>query len=165
MSDPADRPRVVFDCNALVQAVANEQGPAGASLRLMEWGEIEVFLSRPVLRELRQVLLYPAVREQFNWLEDERIDAFVKRLTFRGVLIRRVPHVFDYPRARQDEPYVDLSVAAKAEFLVSNDTDLLSLMTGHSAVCKRFRQLTRPLEVLDPPSFLNSLRRRRGETL
>lgn len=92
-------------------------------------------------------------------VEDEYIDAFIKRLTFRGILLRNVPHVIDYPRARQDEPYVGLAVASKAEFLVSRDKDLLSLMTGHSAICKRFRQVTHPLRVVNPVEFLAVLRR------
>ena len=159
MTASGDRPRVVFDCNALIQAVANEHGPAAEALRCMERGSIDVFLSRPVLRELRAALDYADVREKFPGLEDDQIGAFIERLTFRGILLRRVPHVFDYPRAKQDEAYIDLAAAAKADFLVSRDKDLLSLMSGHSAVCKRFRQITHPLRIVDPVAFLDALGR------
>jgi putative PIN family toxin of toxin-antitoxin system len=151
------RPRVVFDCNVLLQAVANEEGPAAECLRLLDAGRITVFLSRATLKELRAVLEYPSVREKLTGLSEIRIAAFLERLTYRATLVRRVPHALDYSRARQDEPYIDLAVAAKANYLVSRDNDLLSLMTGHSLVCKRFRQLTHPLRVLDPVAFLEAL--------
>lgn len=75
------------------------------------------------------------------------------------MLVRRVRHVLDYPRAVQGEPYIDLAATVKADYLVSRDQDLLSLMTGHSAVCKQFRQKTHPLKVLDPVAFLEAVGR------
>lgn len=58
MTSPADRPRVVFDCNVLIQAIANDAGPSGTALRHLQRNLIEVFVSRPVLKELRSVLNY-----------------------------------------------------------------------------------------------------------
>ena len=151
------RPRAVFDCNVLLQAAMSEDGPAAECLRLLDGGRISLYLSRATLAELRAVFEYPVIREKNPDLSDERIAAFMERLTFKGTLLRRVPHLLDYPRARQDEPYIDLAAAAKAGYLVSRDKDLLFLMTGHSQVCKEFRQRTRPLKVLDPVAFLNEV--------
>ena len=64
----------------------------------------------------------------------------------------------DYPRDPKDEPYIGLAATAKADYLVSRDKDLLSLMTGHSAAAKEFRRRTHPLRVLDPVDFLEALR-------
>jgi len=148
------RPRAVFDCNVFVQAVLGEAGPAAQCVRHFESGAVELFVSRATLRELRAVLQYPQIRKLAPSLTELRIDAFVDRIAYRAVIVRRVRHVLDYPRARQDEPYIDLVVAAKADYLISRDKDLLSLMTGHSAICTRFRQLTAPLRVLTPVEFL-----------
>jgi putative PIN family toxin of toxin-antitoxin system len=157
MTPPADRPRVVFDCNILVQAVSNSAGPAGEALGLLERNLIEVFVSRAVLNELRAVLRYPSVREKLPGLNDERVDKFVERLVFRGTLIRQVPHAFDYPRAKQDEPYIDLAAAADAHYLVSRDNDLLSLCTDHSPIGKQFRQRFPRVRVLNPVAFLAAI--------
>jgi putative PIN family toxin of toxin-antitoxin system len=154
------RPRVVFDCNVLIQAAANEGGPAAAALRQLDSNHIQVYVSRATLKELRAVLNYPTVREKNPDLTDESVAAFIARLSYQARIVRRVRHLLDYPRARQDEPYIDLAAAVKAEFLVSRDKDLLSLMTGHSAVCKRFRQITHPLKVVDPVAFLDAIGRR-----
>lgn len=151
------RPRVVFDCNVLLQAAARPAGPAGACMRLVDTNRVTLYVSRATLRELAAVFAYPAVRKVFPELADSDIEAFVRHLTYRAVLVRRVRHVIDYPRARQDEPYIDLAATAKANYLVSRDNDLLSLVTGHSLACKQFRQKTHPLRVVDPITFLNAL--------
>jgi uncharacterized protein len=157
MSSSGDRPRVVLDCNVLVQACSNDGGPSGRALRLLEQNLIEVYVSRAVLKELRGVLNYPSVRQKLPGLNDERIDSFVRQLAFRATLVRQVRHVFNYPRAKQDEPYVDLAVAAKADYIVSRDRDLLSLATDHSLIGKEFRQRSPQLRVLDPVAFLETL--------
>ena len=149
-----DRLGVVFDCNVLLQAALNENGPAGECLRRLDQNRITVFVSRATVAELRDVLAYPAIRLRNPDLSDERAAAFIERLMYKATLVRRVRHVLDYPRAAQDEPYIDLAATAKADYLVTRDQDLLSLMTGHSAVSKLFRQKTRPLRVVNPVEFL-----------
>jgi putative PIN family toxin of toxin-antitoxin system len=154
MNPSVGRPRVVFDCNVLIQAISNEAGPAGQALGLLEQNRIEVCVSRAVLKELRAVLQYPTVREKLPDMNDERIESFIQRLAFRATLLRQVRHVFDYPRARQDEPYIDLAAAARANYLISRDTDLLSLGTAPSLAAKQFRQRYPRLRILNPVAFL-----------
>jgi putative PIN family toxin of toxin-antitoxin system len=153
------RPGVVFDCNVLLQAALSESGPAAECLRHVDANRITLYVSRPTLRELSAVLDYPAVRAKNPDLTDAGALAFVERILFKAVLVRRVRHVLDYPRARQDESYIDLAATVRADYLVSRDKDLLSLMTGHSTLCKEFRQKTRPLKVVDPAAFLEALAR------
>ena len=154
MNQSADRPRVVLDCNVLIQAISNEAGPAGQVLRLLQENRIEVCVSRAVLKELRAVLQYPTVRQKLPALDDDRIDSFLKQFVFRATLLRQVPHVFDYPRATQDEPYIDLAAAARVDYLISRDRDLLALATDRSQLGKQFRQRYPRLHVLDPVAFL-----------
>jgi predicted nucleic acid-binding protein len=90
-------------------------------------------------------------------MTSERIGAFFQRLSFRATLIRRVLHTINYPRDPKDEPYLDLAIAAHANYLVSRDKDLLALATGHSEFCKQFRQRTHPLRVVNPVIFLKAV--------
>ncbi len=60
-------------------------------------------------------------------------------------------------QATANESYINLAVAAGADYIVSRDNDLLDLMTGHTTECKEFRQRFRPLKVIDPVSFLKTL--------
>lgn len=45
-----------------------------------------------------------------------------------------------YDRDPKDRPYMDLAVAAEANYLITRDKDLLSLMTSHTVAAKEFRQ-------------------------
>jgi len=156
MSRPPGRPRVVFDCNTYIQALAFGDGPAASALRLVESGDVELFVSSQTLAELREVLEYPEVRAISPAMTPLRVAAFLQRLTFRATLRRRVRRVFHFARDPKDEAYLDLAFAAKADYLVSRDKDLLSLMTGHSVFCKEFRRATHPLKVVDPLAFLEA---------
>ncbi len=149
-----DLPRVVFDCNVLLQAAAREKSVAAKCLNLAESGLIQICVSREVLAEAEDVLNRPEIRAHFPDLSDEIVGAFLKRLQKLSVLVRPVPKKFSYPRDEDDEPYINLAVAAGADFIISRDRDLLDLMTDHTDECKEFRQRFRPLRVLEPAKFL-----------
>jgi uncharacterized protein len=152
-----DSPRVVFDCNILLQAAARERSVAAKCLNLAESGLIQLFVSREVLAEVEDVLNRPEIRAHFPDLSDEIVGAFVKRLQKLSTLVRLVPKKFSYPRDEDDEPYINLAVEAGADFIISRDNDLLDLMTGHSDECKEFRQRFRTLRVVEPVKFLRLL--------
>ncbi len=72
MNPVADRPRVVFDCNVLVQAISNEAGPAGQAVALLQQNRIDVYVSRAVLKELRKYFNIPASARSFlTWTTSE----------------------------------------------------------------------------------------------
>lgn len=149
-----EKPRVVFDCNVLLQAAAREKSIAANCLNLVESGCIQPCLSREVLAEIENVLNRPEIRAHFPDLSDEIVGAFLKRLQKLSVLVRLVPKKFSYPRDEDDEPYINLAIAAGASFIISRDRDLLDLMTGHTNEGKEFRQRFRSLRVVDPTEFL-----------
>ncbi len=111
-------------------------------------------MSREVLDEVKDVLNRPEIRTHFPDLSDEIVGAFLKRLQNLSEFVRLVPEAFEYQRDKDDEPYINLAVAAAADFIVSRDKDLLDLMTGYSAECKEFRQRFRPLRVIEPIELL-----------
>ncbi len=152
-----DLPRVVFDCNVLLQAAAREKSVAAKCLNLAESGLVQICVSREVLTEAEDVLNRPEIRAHFPDLSDEIVGAFLKRLQNLSVIIRPVPRKFSYPRDEDDEPYINLAVAAGADFIISRDRDLLDLMTGHTDECKEFRQRFRSLRVVEPVEFLKLL--------
>lgn len=153
-----DLPRVVFDCNVLLQAIARGKSVAAKCLNLAESGRIQLFVSREVLAEVGDVLNRPDIRAHFPDLSDEIVGAFLKRLQKFSVLVRLVPQEFSYPRDEDDEPYINLAVAAGANFIISRDRDLLDLMTGYTNECKEFRQRFRSLRVVEPAEFLKLLK-------
>lgn len=84
MSLSPARPRVVFDCNIYLQAMAFEDGPAAAAMRLAEEGAFELFISRPTMAELRRAVTYEEVRAISPNMTPVRITAFLDRLAYRA---------------------------------------------------------------------------------
>lgn len=123
-------------------------------MNLAERGLVQICVSREVLAEAEDVLNRPEIRAHFPDLSDEIVGAFLKRLQKLSILVRSVPKKFNYPRDEDDEPYINLAVAAGADFIVSRDRDLLDLMTSHADECKEFRQRFRPLKVIEPAELL-----------
>lgn len=158
MTDSDPRPRVVFDCMVYLQATANDFGPAAALLRMLDDGSISLFVSREILKEVRDVLSRPKIRQKIPQITDERVNALLTRLAEKGMLLENVPKHFSFERDPKDEKYVDLAIQADAAYLVSRDNDLLDLMKRDTvegeAFCQRFPSLT----ILDPVAFLNLVR-------
>jgi putative PIN family toxin of toxin-antitoxin system len=162
MSARADRVRVVFDCNTLIQAMGYPAGPAGRCMEMVERAEVELCISRRILAEVRDVLTYERIRAMSERMTDAWIDEFMQRMVFRAVLVRGVKHLMDFPRDPKDEIYIDLAASAKADYLATSDKDLLSLMVDHTVAGKQFRRGTHPWRVVTPAAFLRDIQRRRG---
>lgn len=158
------RPRhplgIVCDCMVFVQAVANDEGPAAKIFDLMDAGEIRLYVSDQILREVREVMNRPRLKAKLG-LTDERIEALFWRLEVKAFWLREVPHKFDFRRDPKDEPYVNLAVAADATFIVSRDNDLLDLMSKYDDDSKEFRQRFRPLKVITPETLLTEVEQNR----
>ncbi len=120
---------------------------------------IRLYLSRDVLVEVEDVLNRPEIRNHFQTLTDEIVEAFLLRLQKISEIIRSVPKEFSYSRDPDDEVYINLAVCAEADYLVSRDNDLLDLMTAYTLEAKEFRQRFRPLQVIEPLDFLEMMRK------
>jgi len=64
-----------------------------------------------------------------------------------------VPSVYSLPRDLDDEPYLNLALAADADYLVTWDKDLLDLMQDTT-----FRAQYPRLTILNPVALLQILR-------
>jgi len=156
MSQPAP-PGVVVDCMVFVQAAANLKGPAARILDLLDEGKIKLYVSKLILAEARYVLTRPDVRASLRNLTDIAVEALFERLSQRATLIRQVPKRFVYRRDPKDEPYINLAVATKADYLVSRDNDLLDLMKWEKEEARKFQKRFRFLKIVTPEVFLSEI--------
>lgn len=151
----AGRPRVIFDCNVVLQGFLSPDGPGAGCLRLVERHVVTLLLSPPILAEMRDVLARPVVREKRPDLTEELMGRLLTALSYLAEVVHDVPKGPTYHRDEDDEPYMDLAVAGAADYLVTRDRDLLSLMTAHTIDAKQFRQRHQNrLRVLTPDEFL-----------
>ncbi len=155
--------KAVFDCNVFLQAVSLETGVAAECLRLVEKGSVRLYLSEEVLNEVEDVLNRPAIRDHFQTLTDEIVEAFLLKLRRNSQIILQVPDKFKYSRDPNDEIYINLAIEAEAEFIVSRDKDLIDLMNAYTTEAKEFRQRFRHLKVIEPLAFLVEIRNLESE--
>ena len=153
---PTAKLTVVFDCNIIWQAFFFQTGVSAKCKQLVDDGKVILALSAEVLEEMREVMTRQEAQTKYR-VTPEAVDKYLGNLARKSVFLRSVPKDFTYSRDPDDEPYINLAVAAKADYLVSRDNDLLDLMTSHTDEGKDFRRRFRPLKIIDPLTLLKEI--------
>jgi putative PIN family toxin of toxin-antitoxin system len=144
--------RAVFDAMVFLQAGANPSGPSGACFAHARLRTLTLITSPETIAELRGLLARPNIRKKFPHLTDEIASGLVAEIERSSLSVDNVPVVFGYPRDPKDEPYINLAIAADADYLTSRDKDLLDLMQDPDFTTRFPR-----IRVLDPVSLLNEI--------
>jgi putative PIN family toxin of toxin-antitoxin system len=144
----------VFDCMVFLQGAARKGGPAGLCLSLAEAGAIQLFLSDEILAEVLDVLTRPELRRKFPILTEKYVEEFMARIRAMSSHRPDVPRVFSYARDSKDEPYLNLALAARVDYLVTRDTDLLDLADPANPEGHPIRELHPQLRFIDPVRLL-----------
>ncbi len=105
--------------------------------------------------ELRDLLARPNIWKKLPHLTDEVANEFIAEIDRVGTSLFGVPRVFEYPRDPKDEPYINLAIAARADYLTSRDKDLLDLMQDTN-----FTGRFPGIRILDPAALLRDLENR-----
>jgi putative PIN family toxin of toxin-antitoxin system len=148
----------VFDCNVFLQTAANPESQAAECVRLAETGLVCLFISAEILIEISEVLRRPKILRRFPDLTERSVSLFLERVVKISSFVKQVNLKFRLPRDVDDEPYINLAIETGCDYIVSNDKDLLDLMTSHSVVGKEFRQRFRRIRVVNPPQFVREIR-------
>jgi len=127
---------------------------AGRVVRICDERVVRLLLSKPVLSEYRDVLTDPEIVERYPELTTEKVEVALRRFRYFGDIVRSQTIKFDYPRDPKDEKFIELAIAGNATHIVTADKDLLSLMHGHGAAARRFRQRGPSTRVMDAVKFL-----------
>ncbi len=118
-------PRLVLDTNVVVSAIL-WGGRPGELLALAGEGEVRLYTSRVLLEELRVTLQRPklATMVAATSLTIANMLADYRRLT---TLARPGPLESAWSRDPDDDHVIACALAAKADYLVTGDDDLLVL--------------------------------------
>lgn len=135
----SDRPRFVFDANAVVSAALFKGSTPDRALRLA-LSSGQTLLSSESVAELLDVLARPKFD---RYLTRQERDLFLTKLIQRGTLVD-VVELVQACRDSDDDKYLALAAAGQAACIVSGDNDLLTL--------KSFRGIP----ILSPVEFLAS---------
>lgn len=120
--------RVVLDTVVFVRSLINPHG---------RWGELvfkysksyQLFVSRPVVEEILEVLQRPELSRKFRTLEDMDYSKIIESIgEAESVDISRTGSGSRDPK---DNKFLATADAAKADYLVTEDEDLLVLKQYH----------------------------------
>lgn len=146
--------KAVFDCNIFWQIFFSEKGIGSKCWDLVKSNRVELFVSKAVLDEIRDVLTRPETKAKFKKATDEIVGYFIDEIADNSIFVNPVIRKFEYSRDPKDEPYINLAIAADAKYIVSRDRDLLDLMTHFDDDSRQFRQRFRSLSVVDAVTFV-----------
>ena len=124
-------PRAVFDCMVFLQASSRPNGPAARLLiDYVQSGRLALYVSDTIIAEFRDVVGRPRIRAKNPAITDETVEEFCNRVQQVAERIDPVPAEFILARDPDDEPYLNLAIAAAVDYLVTWDNDMLDLMQG-----------------------------------
>lgn len=139
--------RAVLDCNVLISALIQPEGPSAKILGVLNRQGFQCILSPAILEEARRVLRYPRIKRRLVLSQDEQ-EAFLSALSVLALWVEDVkpeqPIVTEDP---SDDIYVQAAVQGDAGFVVSGDEHLLKL--------KEYRGIV----IIPPRLFLEILTR------
>lgn len=144
----------VFDTVIYLQAALSDKGAAYACWQLIEKGEARVFITEAILAEIEDVLNRPKLRRRYSVLTDEKIAEVLQAIRAHAVIIENISQIYVFERDPNDEVFINLALACKAEFLVSRDNDLLDLRKNED-----FKLSFPDLKIINPAEFLEIYRK------
>jgi uncharacterized protein len=116
-------PRYVFDTNVVVSALLSDAGHLTPLRAAWATGAVVPIVSQATSTELLRVLAYP----KFRLDPADRAELLADYLPFAELVAGTVPRAPVLAVDPDDQPFVDLCVASRAEGIVSGDGQLLSL--------------------------------------
>ena len=135
----------------------NRNSPARKALRLFFNGDISLFVSAPIIRDVRDVLNRAEIRRQLPGINDRIVNAFLTKLEAKVILLANVPEEFHYDRDPDDEMYINLGIVSNATYLVSRDKDPLDLMTTSTDIARQFRSRYPFLRIITAADFITAI--------
>lgn len=122
--------RVVLDTNVLASGLANPLGVPGRIVGAWEQGRLNVVLSRYIIEELVRIL--PKLSKITMTPAEVRdlADSFL----FLAEIIEPSGDVDEALRDKADAPVLGTLLAARADYLITGDKDLLALTAKYPIV-------------------------------
>lgn len=119
-------PRVVLDTNLVLSALVFANGRLVPLRHAWQGGRCLPLVSKATTAELIRVLAYP----KFKLSDEEQQELLADYLPWCATArISNPPPATPACRDPYDQPFLQLALAGKADFLVTGDNDLLSLHT------------------------------------
>ena len=129
MRKATSAPHVVLDTNLVLSALVFASGRLATLRTAWQSGHCVPLLSGPTTTELLRVLAYP----RFKLSADDQAQLLADYLPY-GQTVRMPARLPALPQCRDpnDQMFIELAHAGKADWLVTGDRDLLALAPSFS---------------------------------
>lgn len=124
------KPKIVLDTNVLVSALLFPKSELREIYDAWLDGKFELIISKPLHNELITTLIKLGPKYHFT---PQNIMNISKRIYERAVWVK-LKHIPKVVRDPKDDMVVATAVAAKADFLITGDKDILTLGKSHRKI-------------------------------
>jgi len=114
--------KAVLDTNVLISALLSSDGIPNQLLRQAK-RTYQLFISREILEEVRDVLLKPRIQRKMSLTED-KILAFLSTIQRVAIVVENPPLLPIIEDDPDDDVILACSLEAKVDYLVSGDIHL-----------------------------------------
>lgn len=135
--------RVVIDTGVLVSGLIRPQGTTGKVLRALRDGKFIVLYSNETIMEIIDVLGRDKFHLKYHIVPDD-ISALINLIRLRGEAVVPTQKVTDC-RDPKDNKFLEVALTGEADYLVSGDSDLLSMIPYKS------------IYILTPAEFIKTI--------
>lgn len=118
--------KVVLDTNIAIGAVTSLTGPPAQILTAWRNSSFTWVTSPGLLAELRRALAYPRVQRYSVW-SAERVALLLADIENEAMIVAPTGEIAVVERDLDDNRVVEAAVAGEADYIVTNDNDLLVL--------------------------------------
>lgn len=123
----ARKNKVILDTNVFVSGLLSPAGIPGLILYRFRQGDFQIYTSRVQILEIHEVLKRPSLQKALPKGTTKEVLKFFMKFKKLTTVLNPHPMKWDFPD-RDDHFLLDLAVTSRANFLVTGDKKLQSLL-------------------------------------
>jgi putative PIN family toxin of toxin-antitoxin system len=136
--------KAVIDTSVMVSVAFAKQGIARKLRNLIADNTFTMITSKPILKELYEVLHYPHIIQRFNPSKQD-IDEFIGMIIENAEITKSTYHVTGITLDPKDDMFIACALEGDADYIVSRDPHLRDI--------KHFQRI----QIIDATMFVNKI--------
>ncbi len=142
--------KAVIDTSVMVSVAFAKQGIARKLRDLIVDNVFTMVTSKPILKELYEVLHYPHIVQRFNPSKSD-IDEFIGMIIENAMVTKNTYHIDGITIDPEDDMFIACALEGDADYIVSRDPHLRNI--------KHFQRI----QIIDATTFVNKIDKKQGQ--
>ena len=119
-------PKIVLDTNVLLSGLITTSGNAARIIDAARNGDLQIVLSPILAQELSEVIVRPHIVQKYP-LVSQQAEILLDYLRANAIWVKGLPKQRIVAADADDDFVIACAIDGEAEYIVSGDTDLLSI--------------------------------------